>query len=247
MVVIKKDSTIPLQRLPDFVERRLLEEYREQGGCWRHDDEMLSRLTAVLLPLSIAALTLPYLKHGVPKLLAAIGGIMLMTFWFLRVLSYEERLRLRWSRIHEIERLLGLDSHLRIDKGRAKSVWKGHRIRCGMFIVYILVVPFVMCGITVESMDTELRAFHRVVQSMRVFFDTEVDAALWTIGVWTTNRWMVKLIVTMETIVVVTISLILIDVCTFVYAWKRGGWKPDGKSAMLKIWHEIQSAPRASS
>ena len=244
--MLKKDS-MPVQKIPDFIEKRLLEEYREQGFCWRHDDEMLSKLTAVLLPLSIAALTLPYLKHGAPKLLAAIGGIMLMTFWFLRVLSYEDRLNLRWSRIHEIERLLALDSHLRIDRGRAKSLWKGHRIRCGMFIGYIFVVPFVMCGITVESMDPELKSFHRVGQFMRALLDVKVEAALWTIDVWTTNTWIIKLFFTVETIIIVTISLILIDVCTLVYAWKRGGWKPDGKSAILKIWHKIQSAPRVSS
>ena len=55
-----------LKKLDTRVEERLMDEYREQGFCWRHDDEMLSRLTAVLLPLSIAALTLPYLKHGPP-------------------------------------------------------------------------------------------------------------------------------------------------------------------------------------
>ena len=213
----EKDSTIPLQRFPDFVEKRLLEEYREQGICWRHDDEMLSKLTAVLLPLSIAALTLPYLRYGTPKLLAALGGIMLMIFWFLRVLSYEERLHLRWSRIHEIERLLGLDSHLRLHRGRAKSVWKGHRIRCSMFIGYILVVPFAMCGVTVETMDPALRVLHRFVQ----FFDTEVDAVLWSVGIWTTNVWKIKLFVTVETIIVGVISLILIAVCFWAWVWKR--------------------------
>ena len=51
----------------------LLEEYKELGLSWRHDSESLSKLTTVLLPLSIAALTLPYLKPAeLPTLLAVI-------------------------------------------------------------------------------------------------------------------------------------------------------------------------------
>ena len=69
----------------------LLEEYKELGLSWRHDSESFSKLTAVLLPLSIAALTLPYLKAGTPKLLATVGGLMLMTFWFFSSLAYENR------------------------------------------------------------------------------------------------------------------------------------------------------------
>ena len=68
----------------------LLEEYREQSLFCRLDSELFSRLTAVLLPLAIAALTLPYLKPSTPKLLAALGGLMLMTFWFFLSLGHEK-------------------------------------------------------------------------------------------------------------------------------------------------------------
>ena len=59
-----------LKKLDHDIEKRLLEEYKELGLCWRHDDEVFGRLTAILLPLA-SALTLPYLKTGTPKLLAA--------------------------------------------------------------------------------------------------------------------------------------------------------------------------------
>lgn len=125
----------------------LLEEYKELGLCWRHDDEMLSKLTAVLFPLSIAALTLPHLKGDIPKLLVAIGGLMLMAFWFFTSESYQDRFHIRWSRIHEIEQILGFDSHLRIDRKRKGSVWKGHSLRRLMFIAYIVIVFLVTCDV----------------------------------------------------------------------------------------------------
>ena len=55
-----------LKKLDQDIEKHILEEYRELGLCWRHDDEWFSKLTAVLLPLSIAALALPYLNRS-PK------------------------------------------------------------------------------------------------------------------------------------------------------------------------------------
>ena len=109
--MVKKDSTMPVQKNPDFIEIRLLEEYRELGLCWKHDDELLSKLTAVLLPLSVAALTLPYLKNGTPKLFAAVGGLVLMTYWFITACLCTRRIDVWFSRMRKIERILGLHSH----------------------------------------------------------------------------------------------------------------------------------------
>ena len=96
-----------VQKIPDFIEKRLLEEYKELGLCWRHDDDVFAKLTAVLLPLSIAALTLPYLKPGAPKLLCVAGGLMLMVHWFFSSKRNEDRSCIRFSRIHEIEGIWG--------------------------------------------------------------------------------------------------------------------------------------------
>ena len=141
-----------VQKIPDFIEKRLLEEYRELGLCWRHDDEVFSKLTAVLLPLSIAALTLPYYsKVEMPKLLAAAGGLMLMAFWFFSSESYKGRFEIRFTRIYQIEDILGLDSHLRYHKESTKSVWKDRPLRCCMLIVYLVIAFLVTCNIKIES------------------------------------------------------------------------------------------------
>ena len=111
-----------LKKLDPNIKKYLLEEYRELGLCWRHDDELLSKLTAVLLPLSVAALTLPYLKNGTPKFFAVVGGLMLMAYWFITACLCMRRIDIWFSRIRQIERLLGLYSHLSYYRNRASEV-----------------------------------------------------------------------------------------------------------------------------
>ena len=40
----------------------LIESYREQTAAWKHEGDLLYRFTSVILPLSIAALGVPYLQ-----------------------------------------------------------------------------------------------------------------------------------------------------------------------------------------
>ena len=178
-------------------EKYLLEEYKEQGFCWRHDDDVFSKLTAVLLPLSIAALTLPYLRDETPKLLATSGGLMLMMFWYLSSESYEQRFKIRWTRIHEIERILGLDSHLRIDRKRSKSLLKGQRLRRCMFGLYLLIAFCVTCDLKVEVIS------------------------------WPLDWWIIKSVITTETLVfffiVVIVFIVFIAVCISILI--RIGWR----------------------
>ena len=192
-----------LKKLDPNIEKHLLEEYRDQGLCWRHDDEMFSKLTNVLLPLSIAALTLPYLKNGTPKLLCVVGGVMLMTFWFLSSQSYENRFHIRFSRIHEIERILGLDSHLRIKRERANNVLKGEHLRFWMFELYLLITVVIM-------LDIKMGATYGVEQFIRVFSDTKAATLqVWTIDVLTTDVWLIKLIeLVVHLIIVVIVGLL---------------------------------------
>ena len=140
-----------LKKLDCHVEDRLMDEYKEQGFCWRLDDESSLKMTAILLPLSIAALSLPYLEHGPPKLLGVAGGLMLITFWFILYQSYEDRLLIRWKRIHEIEWILGLDSHLMMhrersnrSKERSQYSLKGEPLRWYLFIAYLVVTVFII-------------------------------------------------------------------------------------------------------
>ena len=122
----------------------LLEEYKELGLCWRHDDQLRSKLTSILLPLSIAALTIPYLKPGPPKLLCACGGLMLMMFWFVSSCLYMRRFNIRFSRIQEIERTLGFDSHLRYHREIDKSRWKFRNLHLIIFLLYEIIALAVL-------------------------------------------------------------------------------------------------------
>lgn len=173
-----------VQKIPDFIEKRLLEEYKELSLCWRHD-EVFAKLTAVLFPLSIAALTLSYLNAGVPKLLAIVGGLMLVAFWFFSSERNEDRSRIRFSRIYEIERILGFDSHLRINRERPKSVLKGQNLRRCIFIVYLVMALLVTCDIKVESTDAWIINSVITVETIVFFILAAVVVSIW---LWLWNR-----------------------------------------------------------
>lgn len=222
-----------LKKLDHDIEKHLLEEYREQCLCWKHDDDMFSKLTAILFPLSIAALTLPYLKPGTPKLLCVVGGLMLIAHWFFTSESFEDRSNIRWSRIHEIERILGFDSHLRIDRERQKSVWKGVPLRRLIFIVYIIIALFVTCDIKVAPVNSTVA--HSLDRFIQFFSHTKVETALWTIDLWPTDAWTVKLVITFETLIVGVIVIVAADVCACIWTWKRVG-----KRAILTIWQKFK-------
>ena len=197
----------------------LLEEYKELGLCWRHDDEVFAKLTAVLLPLSIAALTLPYLKPGAPKLLCVVGGSMLMVHWFFSSKRNEDRSGIRFSRIREIEQILGFDSHLRIHRKRDKSVLKGQRLRSWMFGLYLVIAFFVTCYIKVEARN------FRIQPDISKFVATlgSVDV-LTTPDLWPSHEWTVKLVITFETLVYFIIAAIVVGI------W-RWLWKHDFKNS----------------
>ena len=189
----------------------LLEEYKELGLCWRHDDEAFSKLTAVLLPLSIGALTLPYLKTGAPKLLAASGGLMLMAFWAFLSELLARRLKIRFSRIHELERILEFDSHLRYHTKIDKRVWKAQLLRRWVFIVYIVIAFFVTCYIKVESTDIIIG------DNVRKFGATLATVAVWTTpNLWFPEEWIVKLVITVETLVYLIIAATVVRIWVWI-------------------------------
>ena len=196
----------------------LLEEYKELGLYVRNDNDMLSKLTAVFLPLSITALALPYLKTGAPKLLAVSGGVTLMTVWFLSSEIVMDRLSIRFSRILVLDRILKFNSH-----GRNRSrtiVLKSQSLRHWMFGVYIVTALFVTCDIKVEN----------IVQPT----DTKVEATLRTIDIWTTpdlwpsEEWIVKLAITAETILALIMVAIVVGIC--VWICKRDSKSPNSEN-----------------
>ena len=193
----------------------LLEEYKELGLCWRHDNVLFSKLTAVLLPLSIAALILPYSNAGAHKLPCVVGGLMLMTFWFLSSRSYENKSYIRWSRIHEIERILGFDSHLRYHRESTKNILKDRRLRSWMFGLYLVIAFFVTCYIEVGSTNIigpDVRKFVATLGSVDV---------LTTPNLWFSEDWTVKLVITVETLVYLIIAAAVVRI--WVWICKRDG------------------------
>ena len=130
----------------------LLEQYRELCESWRHDDADFSRFTNICLPLSILALTAPYLKGDVPAWLTCGLGLVGMTYWFFMGLNYQHRFDIRWKRIHKIECRLGYDAHLWMDKKRKqhRKTWymPWRKLRHKHWRVFIWLI-YIVAGISV--------------------------------------------------------------------------------------------------
>lgn len=127
-------------------ETLLIESYREQTGSWRHLDSLLYRTTTIILPLSIAALGLPYvntsLAEEMPKWLPMVGGLWLMIFWFFSCEISEIRAKIRFEIIHELEGELGIIKGHKEWTKRRKGKWtrhlRSHYLRRFMFGAYII-------------------------------------------------------------------------------------------------------------
>ncbi len=186
----------------------LLEEYKELGLNVRNDNDASLKLTAVFLPLAIAALALPYWKTGTPKLFAISGGVTLMTVWFFSSEITTERLTTRLLRIFELEQILQFNSLIRY--GGRPIVLKSQNLRRWLFVVYIVIALFVACDIEVETIGIEAQPTN-----------TQVEATLGTIDIWTTpdlwpsEEWIVKLSITVETIV----ALITVTIVVGIWGW----------------------------
>ena len=129
----------------------LLEEYKELGLCWRRDSDALVKMETIFIPLSIAALTLPYVKNQIPKLLSVSGGLMLMVYWLITVCLYMRKLDCWYPRMREIERQLEFDSQLRYRKRRTTEnrgiIDKGlsfRGVRLFVFVLYVIITLLVM-------------------------------------------------------------------------------------------------------
>ena len=127
-----------------------LEGYKEQTASWRHLDSMFHRFTSIILPVSIAALGVPYLNMGtegteteMPKWMPMAGGLALMIFWIISSETAEIRERIRFKIIHEIEKELGIKGHKEWTKRRNEKWTKrlrSHYLRRLMFVAYVVAV-----------------------------------------------------------------------------------------------------------
>ena len=135
-----KETLSPRQQL-------LIESYKEQTASWRHFDNLLYRTTTIILPLSIAALGLPYVNAStegatteMPKWIPIVGGLWLMIFWIASCEIVEIRAKIRFEIIHEMEGCLGMaKGHKEWAKRRAERGSKrlrSHYLRRLMFGLY---------------------------------------------------------------------------------------------------------------
>ena len=125
----------------------LIESYKEQTAAWRHENDLLYRFTTITLPVSIAALGVPYVQKGVPDLLATLGGLTLMTFWAFSCQIMQIKSNLRFSVINEIEKYWHIPSHKdckvikRNTYGKKESDrLRSHFLRCWLFWIYLGIV-----------------------------------------------------------------------------------------------------------
>ncbi|MYE89100.1 hypothetical protein F4X33_08920 [Candidatus Poribacteria bacterium] len=125
----------------------LIESYKEQAASWKHEDNLLYRFTSIILPLSIAALAVPYVEAKVPDLLATIGGLTLMTFWAISCQITHIKSNIRFSITNKIEKFWGVPGHRGFKSIREKTYGKrasyflrSQVLRCYMFWVYLGIV-----------------------------------------------------------------------------------------------------------
>lgn len=120
-----------------------IEGYKEQAAAWKHEDNFFQRFTSVILPVSIAALGLPYVRTDVPVLLLTIGGLILMTFWIISCQTMRLKSKIRLSIIRGLEKTWNIKGHNDFKAIRESTYPKklgGHYLRCCMFWVYLVIV-----------------------------------------------------------------------------------------------------------
>ena len=90
-------------------ENVVIEVYKEHTASWKHEDNILYKFGAVMLPVSFIALGVPYIKNiAEPSLtnleiISTIGGMILMTFWVSYVYASHAKIKARFQIINEIE------------------------------------------------------------------------------------------------------------------------------------------------
>ena len=133
----------------------LIEVYKEHTASWRHEDNILYKFGAVLLPVSFVALGIPYFKDikeptlTIFEIISTIGGTILMTFWVSYVYASHAKIKSRFQIInqieYQIERDWGIKGHKDVPGIRDKAFktpcllqLKTHFLEQAVFYVYLL-------------------------------------------------------------------------------------------------------------
>ena len=97
--------------MPDNYNDLLMESYKEQSFAWRHDDSILHRMTSIVLPVSFAALGVPYVYDCIPPWLPVLGGFALMLFWIVLCQAMFIRIGIRFKIMNAIENSWEVPGH----------------------------------------------------------------------------------------------------------------------------------------
>ena len=85
--------------MSNLEQQRLFEEYRELGLNWRADDERLSKLTRIILPISFAALVFSEAEPEISAWMPIGIGLVLMIYWGLAAHITVEKIKIWQDRM----------------------------------------------------------------------------------------------------------------------------------------------------
>ena len=114
--------------MPDNYNDLLMESYKEQSFAWRHDDSILHRMTSIVLPVSFAALGVPYVYDCIPPWLPILGGFTLMLFWIVLCQAMFVRIGIRFQIMNAIENSWEVPGHRHI-RGIRKEIFETDKRR----------------------------------------------------------------------------------------------------------------------
>ena len=179
----------------------LLEVYKEQTASWKHEDNILYKFGAVLLPVSFVALGIPYLKDikepslTIFEIISTVGGLILMTFWVSYVYASHAKIGARFQIINQIEgqieRGWGIKGHKDVPDIRNEAFgcprWfqlKTHCLEKGIFYVY-LIMAFIL---------TAWRVYYKYHICMNLAMASLLPVLIMGICLWVAIRydWRIK-------------------------------------------------------
>lgn len=134
-------------------EHLLIEVYKDHTAFCRHEDNILYRFGAFMVPTSFAILGVPYIADiegsnlRILEIMSTIGGLILMTFWVCYVYASHAKVTARFQIINQIERDWGIKGHKEVPCIRNKIFGKPwlfqlrtHFLEKSIFYVYWLLV-----------------------------------------------------------------------------------------------------------
>ena len=128
----------------------LLKEYEEIGQWLRSDDALITQWTAILLPIALGILVLPFTfweHRKIVNVILGIAAIPTMVFWLIYCNRISERSKLRLKRAKEIEEILRFNHYQQYDEhGARKGSITFKQMLIGVYSIYGLIWVILVFG-----------------------------------------------------------------------------------------------------